>query len=118
MGGGVEYLQQGGLKGPGSPMTLDSSKFDKAVQDFSSAIGDLQTAFKGGFAFSHTGTINIVVTLDDTASIFSAAKGSFESIAADKVAEGVNSALKEHFPDLPRSTFQGDISPAGGMGTV
>ena len=117
-GGGVEYLQQGGLKGPGSPMTLDSSKFDKAVQDFSSAIGDLQTAFKGGFAFSHTGTINIVVTLDDTASIFSAAKGSFESIAADKVAEGVNSALKEHFPDLPRSTFQGDISPAGGMGTV
>ena len=117
-GGGVEYLQHGGQKGPGSPITLDSSKFDRAVQNFSTAIDDLKGAFKGGFAFSHTGTINIVVSLDDTATIFSAAKGSFESIAADKVAEGVNSALKEHFPDLPRSTFQGDISPAGGMGTV
>ena len=104
-GGEVQYFQDGSPGGvsSGQPLKMNVSKFQRAVNDFSRTVGDFTTAFEGGFSFKHTGTINVVVTLNDTASIFSAAQGSFEGIAAAKVAEGINNMLKENFPDLPRA---------------
>ena len=103
-GGEVQYLQDGDLVGGGrrGAINLNSNKFERAVKDFGRDIRNMERALAGGFEFTHTGNINITVTLDDTAGIFSAAQGSFENIAAGKVAEGINDALKTHFPDLER----------------
>ena len=108
-GGGVEYLQNGGQPGPGGPMVLDSSKFDKAVQDFSTVINtDLKSIFDGGFAFNHSGSINVIVSFDESAQKLVTTGPSVDGALMGLVNDQINTAFKERLPDLPQvpsSTF-------------
>ena len=104
---GTQYLHEGGIAresqmGYGGDMDVHD-KFARSISLFSGQIEKLSKALAGGFDFNHSGNITITVRLDETASIFEAAQGSFEAIAGQKVAQGINDTLRTHFPDLPRA---------------
>ena len=90
-------------------MVLDSSKFDKAVQDFSTVINtDLKSIFDGGFAFNHSGSINVIVSFDESAQKLVTTGPSVDGALMGLVNDQINTAFKERLPDLPQvpsSTF-------------